>query len=49
LSASLFVFINRLKEGQDIEVAFAAAQVLEPKFDAQEAFNFLLKHPILHR
>jgi len=49
LSASLFVFINRLKEGQDVEVAFAAAQVLESKFDAQEAFNFLLQHPILHR
>ena len=49
VSASLFVFINRLKEGQDIEVAFAAAQVLEPEFDAQEAFSFLLQHPILCR
>lgn len=49
LTASLFVFINRLKEGQDIEVAFAAAQVLEPLFDAQGAFSFLLNHPILHR
>jgi hypothetical protein len=49
LTASLFVFINRLIEGQDVEVAFAAAQVLEPKFDAQEAFSFLLSHPILHQ
>lgn len=49
LTASLFVFINRLIEGQDVEVAFAAAQVLEPKFDAQEAFSFLLNHPILYK
>jgi hypothetical protein len=49
LTASIFVFINRLKEGQDIEVAFAAAQVLEPNFDAQDAFCFLLQQPILHR
>lgn len=49
LAPSLFVFINRLKEGQDIDVAFAAAQVLEPQFDAQEAFCFILQHPILHR
>jgi hypothetical protein len=45
----LFVFLNRLKEGQDIEVAFAAAQVLDPDFDAQAAFVFLFTHPILHR
>ena len=49
LAPSLFVFMNRLKEGQDIEVAYAAAQVLEPHFDAQKAFDFLLSHPILHR
>jgi hypothetical protein len=49
LSPSLFVFLNRLKEGQDIEVAFAAAQVLDPDFDAQAAFVFLFTHPILHR
>lgn len=47
LTPSLFVFLNRLKEGQDAEVAFAAAQVLEPHFDAQEAFTFLLSNPIL--
>jgi hypothetical protein len=47
LTPSLFVFVNRLKEGQDVEVAFAAAQVLEPQFDAQEAFVFLLSNPIL--
>lgn len=47
LTPSLFAFVNRLKEGQDIEVAFAAAQVLEPQFDAQEAFVFLLSNPIL--
>lgn len=49
LSPCLFVFLNRLKEGQDIEVAYAAAQVLEEQFDAQEAFIFLLSNPILHR
>lgn len=49
LEAPLFVFLNRLKEGQDIEVAYAAAQVLEPHFDAQEAFSFMLMEPILHR
>ena len=47
LTPSLFVFVNRLKEGQDAEVAFAAAQVLEPHFDVQEAFMFLLSNPIL--
>lgn len=47
LTPSLFVFVNRLKEGQDVEVAFAAAQVLEPHFDAQDAFTFLLSNPIL--
>ena len=47
LTPSLFVFVNRLKEGQDAEVAFAAAQVLEPHFDGQEAFSFLLTNPIL--
>lgn len=47
LTPSLFVFVNRLKEGQDAEVAFAAAQVLEPHFDVQEAFSFLLTNPIL--
>lgn len=49
LAPSLFVFVNRLKEGQGMEVAYAAAQVLDAKFDAQEAFSFLLSHPILHR
>lgn len=49
LAPSLFVFINRLKEGQDMEVAYAAAQVLEPQFDVQAAFCFLLSHPILCR
>jgi hypothetical protein len=48
LPPSLFVFLNRLKEGQDIDVAFAAAQVLEPDFDVQAAFVFLFTHPILH-
>jgi hypothetical protein len=47
LAPSLFVFMNRLKEGQDAEVALAAAQVLEPDFNAQEAFTFLLSNPIL--
>ena len=47
LAPSLFVFVNRLKEGQDVEVAFAAAQVLEPQFDVQNAFSFLLTNPIL--
>lgn len=47
LTPSLFAFINRLKEGQDAEVALAAAQVLEPHFDVQEAFTFLLTNPIL--
>lgn len=47
LTPSLFVFVNRLKEGQDAEVAFAAAQILEPHFDVQEAFTFLLSNPIL--
>lgn len=49
LTPALFAFVNRLKEGQDMEVAYAAAQVLEPQFDAQEAFAFLLSNPILHR
>jgi len=49
LSPALFAFLNRLKEGQDIEVAFAAAQVLEPQFDAQAAFSFLFSNPILCR
>ena len=49
LSPSLFVFLNRLKEGQDIDVAFAAAQVLEPDFNVQAAFVFLFTHPILQR
>jgi hypothetical protein len=49
LTPSLFAFVNRLKEGQDMEVAYAAAQVLEPQFDVQAAFRFLLSHPILHR
>jgi hypothetical protein len=48
LTPSLFVFVNRLKEGQGMEVAYAAAQVLDPCFDAQEAFRFLLSHPVLH-
>jgi hypothetical protein len=47
LSPALFAFLDRLKEGQDIEVAFAAAQVLEPDFDVQAAFVFLFTHPIL--
>lgn len=49
LTPSLFAFLNRLKEGQDAEVALAAAQILDPEFDAQAAFVFLLSHPILHR
>ena len=48
LAPALFVFLNHLKEGQDIEGAFAAAQVLEPRFDAQEAFVFLFTNPILY-
>lgn len=47
LTPALFVFLNRLKENQGVEVAFAAAQVLEPTFDAQEAFVFLLTNPFL--
>ena len=47
LEPSLFVFINRLKEGQDMDVAYAAAQVLDPQFDAQRAFTFLLSQPVL--
>lgn len=47
LTPSLFVFLNRLKEAQDVEVAFAAAQVLEQDFDLQAAFGFLLSNPIL--
>lgn len=49
LTPALFAFVNRLKEGQDMEVAYAAAQVIEPQFDAREAFCFLLSNPILHR
>jgi hypothetical protein len=49
LTAALFAFINRLMEGQDMEVAYAAAQVLDSNFDAQEAFQFLFDYPILHR
>jgi hypothetical protein len=49
LTPSLFAFVNRLKEGQDAEVAFAAAQVLDADFDVQEAFTFLLSNPILSR
>jgi hypothetical protein len=49
LTPSLFVFVNRLKEGQDVDVAFAAAQVLDAEFNASQAFNFLLTNPLLHR
>lgn len=49
LTAALFAFINRLIEGQDMEVAYAAAQVLESNFDVQQAFQFLFENPILHR
>jgi len=49
LTPALFAFLDRLKEGQDMEVAYAAARVLEPEFNAQKAFCFLLSNPILRR
>ena len=49
LSPALFAFLNRLKEGQDTDVALAAASILEPGFDMRTAFDFLLTHPILQK
>jgi len=47
LTPSMFVFMNRLKEGQGMDVAFAAAEVLEPLFDIEKAFSFMLSYPLL--
>jgi hypothetical protein len=49
LAPSLFAFLNRLKEGQDSEVAIAAARILQPDFNSQSAFDFLLSHPALYK
>lgn len=49
LTPCLFAFVNRLMEGQDVDVAFAAAQVLDVEFDATQAFKFLLCNPLLLR